>query len=242
MKKITVLFLVGLSFFGGCGEKKNNSSTPTIVPQSVSSQEEGPKASEAEWQAALNDHGKNDFKPFVLYSDKGSKENHYVPSGFMPDGQCVKLDDSWREGCYSGTSCIKAVYDVECSKKTQKWVGVYWQNPANNWGKQKGGFNLTGATKLTFWAKGEKGGERIEEFKIGGITGDYPDSDSAVIGPVILTNEWKQYTIDLRAKDLSYLIGGFAWATNVDVNPESCTFYLDDIRYVGQEEEPKKDE
>ena len=79
--------------------------------------------------------------------------------------------------------------------------------------------------------KGEKGGERIEEIKMGGITGDFPDTDMAVIGPVILTNEWKQYTVDLRGKDLSHIVGGFAWATNVDVNPEKCTFYLDNIRY-----------
>jgi hypothetical protein len=98
-------------------------------------------------------------------------------------------------------------------------------------GKQKGGFNLQGAQKLTFWAKGEKGGERIEEFKVGGIGGDFPDSDSAVMGPVILTNQWRQYTLDLRGKDLSYMSGGFSWSTSVDVNPESCLFYLDNIQY-----------
>jgi hypothetical protein len=32
-------------------------------------------------------------------------------------------------------------------------------------------------TKLTFWARGEKGGERIEEFKIGEIKGVYSDSE-----------------------------------------------------------------
>ena len=93
-------------------------------------------------------------------------------------------------------------------------------------------YNLTGATKLVFWAKGEMGGERIEEFRVGGIgtSSMYPDSDSASIGPVILTNEWKKYTIDLRGKDLSFISGGFAWVANVASNPHHCTFYLDDIR------------
>ena len=118
-----------------------------------------------------------------------------------------------------------------CSKAGAKWAGVYWQNPANNWGNRKGGFDLNGATKLTFWARGDKGDERIEEFKIGGVTGDYPDTDTAMIGPVILTKEWREYTIDLRGKDLSYVSGGFAWSTNTDVNAQSCTFYLDDIKY-----------
>jgi len=66
---------------------------------------------------------------------------------------------------------------------------------------------------------------------MGGITGDFPDSDMAIIGPVILTNEWRKYTIDLRGRDLSYVSGGFSWSTNVDVNPDTCMFYLDNIQY-----------
>lgn len=171
------------------------------------------------------------FNPFPVYTDVGSRDNHYVASGFMPDGKCLTFNDRWTENCHSGSTCIKIVYDVECSKQGARWAGVYWQNPAHNWGSRKGGFNLVGAKQFTFWARGENGGERIEEIKIGGISGDYPDTDLAVIGPLILTKDWKQYTIDLRGKDLSYISGGFSWSTNTDVNPESCTFYLDDIRY-----------
>ena len=173
----------------------------------------------------------NSFKPFFIYSDKGSRENHYIPSGFMPDGKCITLNEAWGENCHSGKNCIKVIYDVQCSKDGQKWAGIYWLNPANNWGQRKGGFNLKDAQKLIFWARGEKGGEQIQEFTVGGILGNYPDSDSALIGSVILTPEWREYMIDLRGKDLSYISGGFAWTTNVDVNPESCTFYLDDMRF-----------
>lgn len=170
------------------------------------------------------------FKPFYVYENKGSRQNHYTPSGFMPSGKCVEFNDVWTEGCRSGT-CVKIVYDVTCSRADQKWAGVYWLNPPNNWGSRKGGFNLIGAEKLTFWAKGAQGGEQIQEFTIGGILGNFPDTDTAVLGPVILSSEWKQYTIDLRGKDLSYISGGFAWTTSEDVNPESCVFYLDDIRF-----------
>jgi hypothetical protein len=90
---------------------------------------------------------------------------------------------------------------------------------------------LRGATKGRFWACGEKGGERIEEIKIGGIAGTYADTDMVSTGPVILTRDWQQYTIDLEGSDLSYISGGFCWATNLDVNPDGCTFYFDDIRY-----------
>ena len=181
-------------------------------------------------QPADSQQGKA-FQPFIVYQDKGSRTNHFVPSGFMPNGNCLTFNDAWREGCYEGKTCTKIVYDIECSQNDQKWAGIYWLNPANNWGSRKGGFNLSGAKEFTFWAKGENGGERIEEFKIGGITGDFPDSDMAMIGPVILTKSWRKYTIDLRGKDLAYISGGFSWSTNADVNPESCTFYLDTMQY-----------
>ncbi|MBF0479271.1 MAG: hypothetical protein HQL26_07285 [Candidatus Omnitrophica bacterium] len=178
-----------------------------------------------------NKKAEETFSPFYIFAEKGSKDNHYVPSGFMPDGQCVKLNDGWTENCHKGSSCIKVVYDVVCSKAGANWAGVYWLNPANNWGKRKGGYNLSGAHQLTFWAKGEKGGEQIQEFTIGGINGDYPDTDLAVMGPVILTNEWRKYTIDLSGKDLSSIIGGFSWTTSVEVNSDDVVFYLDEIRF-----------
>jgi len=171
------------------------------------------------------------FQPFYVFLSKGSRQNHYVPSGFMPNGKCILFSDSWQENCQAGKTCIKVNYDVECSRNDQKWAGIYWLNPANNWGSRKGGFNLTGARKLSFWARGENGGEQIQEFTVGGITGDYPDTDTAVIGPVILGSKWKEYMIDLRGKDLSYISGGFAWTTSEDVNPGDCTFYLDNIRF-----------
>lgn len=170
------------------------------------------------------------FNPFFVYKDKGSPDNHFIPSGWMGDFNDVSFNDANTENTQSGSSCIKVSYSAKASGGA-RWAGIYWQNPANNWGSKKGGFDLTGATSLKFWARGENGGERIEEFKIGGITGDFPDSDTAAIGPVILTKEWKEYTIDLRGKDLSYISGGFCWATNIDVNPNGVTFYLDEIVY-----------
>lgn len=176
--------------------------------------------------------GAQAFEPFYVYRDKGFK-NRFTPSGYMPDGQCINLDDGWQYDPKEGKTCIRIIYDIACSKEGRKWAGIYWQNPPDNWGSKKGGYNLAGATKLVFWARGELGGERIEEFRVGGMGGDemYPDTDMAFIGPVILTNEWKKYTIDLRGKDLSYISGGFAWTTSSDVNPHHCTFYLDDIHY-----------
>ncbi len=168
--------------------------------------------------------------PFYVYADRGSMDNHFAPSGWMPAtaSQDLKFDQSWQDNPYLGDSCIKITYK---DNSGIRWAGIYWQHPANNWGTQRAGFDLSKATKLTFWAHGEKGKERIEEFKVGGITGKYPDSDSVSIGPVVLDKEWKQYSIDLSGKDMSHIIGGFCWATNIDVNPKGVTFYLDEIKY-----------
>jgi len=223
MKRATVVLSVLLCLILGCSESpKENKAVFTEEIQAINKSNQS---------ISQNKSNENLFQPFFIYDDKGSRSNHYVPSGFMPNGRCISFVDSWQEKCYEGKTCIKIVYDIPCSRNDQKWVGIYWLNPPNNWGNRKGGFDLTGATKLTFWAKGESGGEQIEEFRLGGITGDYPDSDTAVIGPVILTNEWRQYTMDLRGKDLSYISGGFSWSTNVDVNPDGCTLFLDRIVY-----------
>jgi hypothetical protein len=168
--------------------------------------------------------------PFYVYSDRISVKNHFILSGWMGDYGDLIVDQSWSENTQSGDSCIKISYSGKATNGA-RWAGIYWQNPANNWGNVDGGYDLSKATKITFWAKGEKGAERIEELKIGGLMGEYPDSDSAGIGPVILTKEWKQYVIDLKGKDLSYLSGGFAWSTNIDVNPQGAVFYLDEIKY-----------
>lgn len=172
------------------------------------------------------------FKKFIVYQDRSSA-NRYVASGYMPTGECLKIDDSWTDNCQEGKTCIRTTYDTVCSNKSRRWAGVYWLNPADNWGDKKGGYNLTGASRLVFWAKGEKGGEQIAEFRVGGvgINREFPDSDTATIGPVILSNEWREYTIDLRDKDLSNLAGGFAWIANVDSNPDGCVFFLDDIHF-----------
>ena len=221
---VTVLLL-------GC-TRHNGVTAGTVVDKKVLDEiEKGTTPAESEPDKSNpNQQNTAEFKSFAVYKDKGFP-NRFTPSGYMPTGECLYMNDAWTEKCAQGKSCIKIIYDIECSKKGRNWAGIYWLNPADNWGDRKGGYNLTGAKKLTFKARGEKGGERIEEFKIGGVGRgmDYPDTDSAFIGPVILTPEWKEYTIDLRGKDLSYISGGFAWVTNTDVNPEACIFYLDDI-------------
>ena len=101
-----------------------------------------------------------ELKPFNVYTEKRTADNHYIPSGWMGDSNDIKINDQYAQDPHSGSTCIQFVYTAKKSQG-QGWAGVYWQNPANNWGAKKGGFDLTGMNKLTFWARGEKGGEKI---------------------------------------------------------------------------------
>ena len=158
-------------------------------------------------------------------------QDAFFPSGWMGDWGDIILDDASTDNPHSEPTCIKITYSAVKSQG-EGWAGIYWQYPDKNWGDKPEGQDLTGVTKLTFWARGEKGGEKAE-FKVGGITGKYPDSIRPPVstGIIVLSDKWQQYTIDLAGKDLSHVIGGFCWVTNKNQNPQGCTIYLDDIRY-----------
>jgi hypothetical protein len=167
---------------------------------------------------------------FYVYADKGAKVNHFAPSGWMGDYGDIKINDAETENPADGKTCIKITYSAKGTQGAN-WAGVFWQQPANNWGDKPGGYDLSNKKRLTFWARGAAGGEKIAEFKVGGITGEHGDSDSASIGPVVLTKEWKKYTVDLADKNLSHIVGGFCWSASKDDNPNGFTIYLDEIRY-----------
>lgn len=177
-------------------------------------------------------NGRSVSFPFYIYRDNNSR--FYYATGWMGDYADLKLSQSDKTSPFNGKSCMKFSYSA---KKQQKrgWVGVYWQNPMNNWGAAKGGYDLTGARKLFFRARGEKGGE-IAEFKMGGLTGNtYSDTASATAGSVTLTPEWKLYSIDLTGLDLTRIIGGFCVILNSLSDPDGCTFYVDDVYYSGED-------
>ncbi|MCG3206214.1 MAG: hypothetical protein KCHDKBKB_02947 [Elusimicrobia bacterium] len=183
---------------------------------------------------------------FYIYTERGSRLNHYVPSGWMGDYGDIKMNQGWiknqsakkeaktekaMEPKPGEDTCIQVRYTAE-RKQGAGWAGIYWQHPANNWGDKRGGFDLSSYAKLTFMARGEQGGEVVDKFFIGGITGqtEEGDSDEASISPVTLTKEWKKYEVSLKGLDMSHIIGGFGFAANADANPDGFIMYLDDIR------------
>jgi hypothetical protein len=157
----------------------------------------------------------------------------FFPSGWMGDIGDITFNDGWIDNPHSGDTCIQINYSANKSNG-KGWAGIYWQFPENNWGDIPEGRNLTGAKNLTFWARGENGGEKAE-FRVGGITGQYyPDSIQIPVstGVRVLSRDWKRYEIDLSEQDLSNVIGGFCWVNSMTQNPVGCTIYLDDIKYI----------
>ena len=182
---------------------------------------------------------------FDVYTDSSAAGNHFVLPAKM--GGDVAIDLNCAINPYQGATCIQNKF----TGTGVSWGGWYLMNgilqgvetqPSANWGTYpNAGFNLTGATPLTFYARGQTGGETVEFFAFGvgrnANTGlpiaPYPDSSPKTsLGFQTLTTTWTKYVLHVETKDLSYVLGGFGWATNANLNNnQPITFYLDDIKY-----------
>lgn len=167
--------------------------------------------------------------PFYVYRNHESRDNHYFPSGFMGDRGDLGLTDSISKHPHEGDSCLRISYSG-AGAEGQGWAGIYWQDPANNWGTVRGGYDLSRALVLEFWARGRNGGELVE-FKLGGIEGLHGDSGWGSTGTVRLAQAWTRYQIALDDILATRISGGFCVVFTKAANPGGCIIYLDTIRY-----------
>ncbi len=165
------------------------------------------------------------YLPFPVYEDS-LEGMPWAPSGWMGGTDSLTFDGAYTENPQAGSASIKLRYEGVFG-----WAGVAWQNPANDWGEEEGGFDLTGAKALEVWARGEYGGEKIK-IGVGLLEQDraYPDSGIASVDGIVLTREWQRYTIPLKGVDVSKLKTGFVVTTIGRRTP--VTIYLDSIRFV----------
>lgn len=179
-----------------------------------------------------------------VYEDVSSAGNHFkVWAPILPEGgdpAAASVDPSSQDNPHSGATAIRAEFR---SLPSTPFGGFVFQNgcqpagggPVPNWGTEPaGGFDLRGATELTFWARGETGQEQIQFF-MGGVGRDtgapYPDSAFRRAGPGVtrLSTAWRQYRIPLDGLDLRSVLGGFGWVAARDRNPHGAVFHIDDI-------------
>ena len=188
-----------------------------------------------------------------VYDDADSACNHFAARGEIHSANSSPtppMDEiSASVDCF-GITCITAHFKATGNN----WGGWYFMNgvlgstdrqPIPNWGTlANAGYDLSGATSLQFWARGQTGKEVIEFFAFGvgrdadsgNPTAPYPDSAHKVsAGLKTLSTSWTQYTIPLTGLDLQYVLGGFGWvaaAANQANTQQSITFYLDNIQFV----------
>jgi hypothetical protein len=179
----------------------------------------------------------------VVYRDFGDGSTLYTQRAVLNPAGVHPVMDEAAPSPY-GVTCIHVAWPLN----SLDWNGFMFvtgrlaggsTTPELDFGQYNTGFDLRGATKLTFKARGKTGRERIKFYMggLGGTTEPYHDSEQVFLagddGFVTLTSEWKEYTINLQQADLSRIGCGFAWVTSQQENRELQTleFDLDEIVY-----------
>ncbi len=181
-----------------------------------------------------------------VYEDVSSAGNRFHAYAKIPDeNAAVAVNGSWTVNPRRGATALRCEFE---DLPGENYGGFYLLNgvlqgddtsPQLNFGEiPDAGVDLSGTVRLTFWARGENGGEQIEFF-LAGVGWDpptqFPDSSSRHPPQgtrTTLSANWQQYSIEgLAARDLSYVLGGFGWVADDTHNPGGAVFYLDDIEY-----------
>lgn len=170
--------------------------------------------------------GRTATLPLVVYDEADDKPT-FVPSGWMGDAKSIRLDPEDRSRPHTGTTSLRCEF-----RAASGWGGVAWQHPAQDWGDQRGGFDLTGAKRVVFHARGERGGEEVSfGFGLIGREKKYFDTARRTLDKVTLTKEWRRYEIpvgELKAnEDLTRIKTGFVWT--VAGSGEPIVFHIDGI-------------
>ncbi len=169
----------------------------------------------------LSDPGVLASIPFMVYDEPGDSPG-FVPSGFMGETAAISIDPQCTDKPKSGEHCMKCEFD-----KSDGWGGVVWQHPESDWGEKPGGFDLSQAKKLSFWARGTKGGEKIK-FGVGLLGRDKKFFDTTQKEMAVsLGTDWMEFSFDLTHADLRRIKSGFYWSLASQGTP--VTFYLDRI-------------
>lgn len=172
--------------------------------------------------------GKPATLPLIVYAEVTDSPT-FIPSGWMGDAKNMKLDPAYKDKPFRGSTCMRCEFNAGTG-----WGAVAWQHPAQDWGDQRGGFDLSGAKRLAFQARGEQGGEEVT-FSFGLINADkkYFDTAKKSLGKVKLTRDWQRFEIKLDGlkgnENLTRIKTGFVWSTASSGQP--VVFYLDDVQW-----------
>ena len=158
--------------------------------------------------------------PFYIYQDAG--ELPFAPSGYMGNFEAISVDLNNTEGVHAGSSAIKISYAARGG-----WYGVGFVDPANDWGDILGGYDISGASTFSFWAKANDTNVKAT-IGFGLIGKDKPFPDSAKKSTeIVLTKKWKRYSIKTKKLDLSCIRSGLVVVAPGNGFPHAI--YLDEV-------------
>ena len=168
-----------------------------------------------------------------------------IPAGWMAeknhDPSTVIHVSASPKGCHTGADCVRMQYRPGAS-----WAGIVWwpescgsEGTQAAWNQARAcscaidvlsAGNLHTVSRISFWARGERGGE-VLKFKVGDDTlCPKPGRSSRLL---TLTADWKRYEIDLAGLDMKRAVGLFIWVADRLHNPDGATFDLDDVQFEG---------
>jgi hypothetical protein len=159
--------------------------------------------------------------PFYVYKN-AADQTPYAPSAYMGNYKAIELDLNCKDEVHSGESSIKIRYNAR-----DNWYGIGFVDPANDWGDILGGYDISGAKTLSFWAK-------TSETKLKATAGfgliekekPFPDTGKKS-EEFTLTKKWKKFTIEIKNIDLSCIRTGFVIFSSSNGFPHDI--FLDDI-------------
>jgi len=162
-----------------------------------------------------------------IYLDNQSPDNRYPDIAYIGsvhngDDGSVTINPGSTANPKSGGTCVEVHYTPT---DPTHWAGAMWLSGNQNFppNPPMNGVDAAKAQKLFFWARGTGG---VKFF----IENDRKNQASLY---VTLTDDWKEYIIELP-KGWETVCVGFGWAANADdTGGVPITFWLDDIRYEG---------
>lgn len=179
--------------------------------------------------------------------------DYFAPSGFMGDGSATDhtpkpVDMARDENCAARPAnargvCYRFAYTpLSHLDGGVGWGGVYWQNPANNWGQDPPQRVTPNADRVAFYAAGQNGGEAVT-FLVGGLHATDPNGAPLPYADtlstqkkIVLTNAMTRYEIPITDNSYTGVIGGFGFSI-AEVNGQGGTIYLDDIVWLAPGDE-----
>jgi rRNA maturation protein Rpf1 len=158
--------------------------------------------------------------PFYVYKD--GEKNPFSPTAYMGNYKDIEVDLQHTEGVHFGKASLRIRY-----KEVYNWYGLGFVDPPNNWGDKLGGFDISGATTFSFWAKASKKKVKVTiGFGLIGKDKPFPDSSKKAI-EIKLSTKWKKYTIKTEKLDLSYIRSGLVLFSSADGTAQDI--FLDDV-------------